>query len=302
MQAPPELVETLEWSVTEDQIDHLGHMNVRFYGVAAGRGGDALLARCGLGESSGVRVVDRYTRHHREQLLGAALVVRSGVVEATPRRVRLYHELVNRETGVVAATFVYTTVPEGPDGLGTPVLDALAGHLVEIPEYGRSRSIPLDTDALASAPTLEVVRDRRLAIREPRRVTAEECDATGRYLPSMAPALLWMGEPVDRGFPEMLHAGPNGEQMGWASMETRITAARFPRVDEEIQSFSAVVHVGDKILHNMMWAYGLEHGDLLVSFEIVNLAFDVGGRRPMVIPDEIRAHQERLLQPDLAPR
>ena len=33
--------------VTPDQIDHLGHMNVRFYGVAARHGARALLGALG---------------------------------------------------------------------------------------------------------------------------------------------------------------------------------------------------------------------------------------------------------------
>src|SRR5881394_580859 len=92
-------------SVTEDQIDHLGHMNVRFYGVNAHAGTAALLDALGVGRDD-VQVVEAYTRHHREQLLDAQLVVRSGVLDVGRSDLRLYHELANDETGVLAATFV----------------------------------------------------------------------------------------------------------------------------------------------------------------------------------------------------
>ena len=73
----PGLAVTHHSTVTEEQIDHLGHMNVRFYGVNAAAGTRALLAELGVGRRR-AQVVDLYTRHRREQLLGAELVVRSG--------------------------------------------------------------------------------------------------------------------------------------------------------------------------------------------------------------------------------
>ena len=85
-------------------------------------------------------------------------------------------------------------------------------------------------------------------------------------------------------------------------METRMATRRLPRVGGRIQSFSAVLTVADKILHNIMWAFDVDRDDLLVTFEVVNLAFDIGGRRPMRIPDRIRASEETLLHADLAPR
>jgi len=130
---------------------------------------------------------------------------------------------------------------------------------------------------------------------------ADECDADGSYIPFMAPALVWAGEPVGGRFPEMLHEGPNGERMGWASMETRIVTRRLPRLGDRIQSFSAVIGLADKVMHNIMWAYDVDREELLVTFEVVNLAFDIGARRPMQIPDHIRAIQAAQLHADLAP-
>ena len=74
--------------VTPDQIDHLGHMNVRFYGAHARTGADRLLASFGLMSDEGPRAVGRdiYVRHHREQLVGAPLEVRGGVLDASERR------------------------------------------------------------------------------------------------------------------------------------------------------------------------------------------------------------------------
>ncbi|HEX5946441.1 MAG TPA: hypothetical protein VFY82_09200, partial [Acidimicrobiales bacterium] len=75
-----ELPTTHESTVTEDQIDHLGHMNVRYYAENARAGTRSLLGGLpGWGRRPFV-VHDVYTRHHREQMLGTALVVRSAIL------------------------------------------------------------------------------------------------------------------------------------------------------------------------------------------------------------------------------
>ena len=295
----PSLTITHRSSVTEDQIDHLGHMNVRFYGVNAHAATQRLLTSLGV-PAAGRRVVDVYTRHHREQLLGAELSVRSGVLEVLADGVRIYHELTNDETGALAATFVHRVRLDDP-GAVVALAAAVDGETIEIPTAGRPRSIPLDTDPVASAPGLDQLRAQDLAIRRVRAITAEECDEHGDYLPTMAALLVWAGEPAHQRFPEMLHEGTDGERMGWASMETRIVMARLPRVGDRIQSFSAVVAVGDKVMQNIMWSYDVDRAELLTTFEIVNLAFNVEARRPMVIPDAIRQSEGLILHPELAP-
>lgn len=290
--------------VTEDQIDHLGHMNVRFYGLNATAGSRAIAEELGVGADHGIRFVDVYTRHHREQLLGARLLVRSGVLDVSDDSLVLYHELANEETDVLAATFVHRVRIEssaGDENLEGHVVAAARARMVAVPPHGATRTISLATDPVGSAPTLAELRARALAIRKVRAVSADECEPDGSYLPAMAPALVWAGEPVAGRFPEMLHEGPNGERMGWASMETRIATRRLPRRGDRIQSFSAVIGLADKVMHNIMWAYDVDREELLTTFEVVNLAFDIGARRPLSIPDRIRAAESARMHPDLAP-
>ena len=139
-------------------------------------------------------------------------------------------------------------------------------------------------------------------MRKVRSVTPEECDADGSFIRSMAPGLTWGGEPVNRRLTEIVHEGPNGERMGWASMETRMVIRRLPRLGDQIQSFSAVIGLADKTSHRIHWAYDIDRGDLLTTFEVVNLAFDTGARRPMSIPARLRAAEQSVLHRDLAPR
>ena len=301
-----ELLTTHESEVTEDQIDHLGHMNVRYYAENARAGTKAMLARLpGWGRRPHV-VHDIYTRHHREQLLGTALVVRSAVLGADPDGLRLHHELSARDSGVLAATFVHRISPLDEGGERAPLsprLVAAAGDLAApAPPYAASRTISLDADLVASAPSLAEARDRGLAIRRERRVTAEECDARGHYRPDLAPMLVWGGEPIGRDAGPWLEERPDGRLMGWASMETRIQSRRLPQVGERVQSFGATVALHDKVSHRVHWCFGVDDGELLAGFEIINMAFDIRGRRPMTIPDEHRRREQATLQPDLAPR
>jgi len=292
-------------AVTEDQIDHLGHMNVRFYGVNAHTGTAAILDVLGV-DRADTQVVDAYTRHRREQLLGAPLVVRSGVLDVGPFDLRLYHELANEDTGDLAATFVHRVRREDGTGADLPLPADTAARAADlmttVPAHGESRSIPLASDPLATAPAIAALRDRELAMRKVRAVSAEECAPDGAYVRTMAPMLVWGGAPVDREQPEMLHTTDDGRRMGWASMETRLAIRRLPRAGDRIQSFSAVLALADKTSHRILWAYDVDDEELLVSFEIVNLAFDIEARSPMTIPDNIRGHETRVLHPELAPR
>src|SRR3954453_14012617 len=163
-------------SVTEDQIDHLGHMNVRYYGVNAHAATNAVLA--GLeGWPDGPHLVhDTYTPHHREQLLGTSLLVRSGMLGADAGGLRIHHELVPTNAEALAATFVHRVSPIDENGtrLAVPdaAVDAATAQAIERPPYAAPRTVDLDVDPLASAPSLEEVIERNLAMRKPRTIGA----------------------------------------------------------------------------------------------------------------------------------
>jgi acyl-CoA thioesterase FadM len=301
------LVITHHSEVTEDQIDHLGHMNVRFYGANARAASALVIERLELGDQVGLRAVDFYTRHHNEQLLGAELNVSSGVLGATSTTLHLYHELANATTGSLAATFVHrlevNETTGSPSTVATETVNRVNAAAIEIPAHGATRSISLDIDPAAAAPSLHELRRRGLAMQREREIRASECDKDGTVLAESIPSLMWEGEPVsdaDDHWP--LTDGPDGEKMGWASMETRMTLARSGRAGNMIQGFGALVEVGDKVTQAVHWVYDVGSDQLLAVFQGVNLAFDTVGRRSMVIPDAARAREESRCHRDLAPR
>jgi acyl-CoA thioester hydrolase len=301
-----DLVTTHTSTVTEEQIDHLGHMNVRFYAVNAHEATRTVLADLPSWDGREHFVHDVYTRHLKEQLLGARLAVRSAILDSTGAALRLHHELVNRDTDELAATFVHGISPLDEDGRRLPVPDDVlrvaTARAIPHPAHAPTRTISLDADLMANTPSLETVQERGLAMRKERLVDAGECDPSGAYRVEMAPLLTWAGEPIDGDNAEFLYESPDGVRMGWASMETRVQMGELPRVGDRIQAFGAMIAIHDKVIHRVHWTYDLDTAALLTAFESVSMAFDIGGRRPMSIPDGYRAKSERTLQTDLAPQ
>ncbi len=293
--------------VTPDQIDHLGHMNVRYYGAHARTGADGLLASIGL-TSDAHRVVvgrDVYVRHHREQLVGAALEVRGGVLDASGDRVRLYEELVNPAADQVAATFVLSfeladparqeriTIAEG-------IVEAAQEATVPFPEHGRPRSISLDEDPTARPPSLEIVRERGLAIRQVRLIGDDvEADDDGFVSSTVVGELMWGGDPVPGAEFRPLEPLPDGHEMGFATMESRASWARPARRGDRVQSFGAELDIQAKTMLSRHWLFDIDRAELIAVFSVLNLAFDTTARRAVAIPDAVRGRIGRRLHPDL---
>jgi len=298
-----------EATVAEEEIDHLGHMNVRFYHEKALRGSEALAAEHGLGPGvcralgGVVELRETFTRHYREQRVGARLVVLGGVLAVRGDGLRLYHELFNTERDERAATFVHElrlrhAGTRRPLPLPEMVARSAGGALVAWPEYGRPRT--LDLGGLPPVPALDEAHRRGLAMRKERVLDAESCDGDGFFVASRYQDLFWGGEPTREGpIGPFLRPLADGGKLGWATLESRGVWHELPRHGTRIQSFGAEVEITDKVTTRHMWAYDVERGVPLCTSSIVNLAFDVTRRRAVVIPTEVRAIFEAQYHPDL---
>lgn len=275
MPPTPTLSVTHTTTVTPDQIDELGHMNVRWYGHSARAATAAMCDRLGLDMPT---LVSAYTRHHHEQLQGNNLEVRSAILGGS-RRLRFYHELRNQADDDLAATFVHE--------LDHPGVEAPA---IELPPYGLPRSIDLDIDRLATAPTLDRVRALNLAIRLERPVTDDDLHPND---------LVWGGEPPDADT-SWIHETPDGDRVASATMESRIWMHAFPEIGTRIQSFVANIHVGDKITHEVGWVFDMESREVVAAFEGVDLAFSIIQRRSVVMPPTVRERELERYHPELA--
>ena len=107
---------TFRGTVYPWQCDHMGHMNVMWY---AGRFDEAtwnLFASVGLTPSylresnRGMVAVEQHVTYKRELIAGDTIFVRSRFVEAREKTLRFVHEMINAETGELAATTELTGV------------------------------------------------------------------------------------------------------------------------------------------------------------------------------------------------
>ena len=247
---------------------------------------------------------DIYVRHHREQLVGSPLAVHGGVLDASSDRIRLYEELVNADTQDVAATFVLSfELADRADRarlpIGPAMLDAARATTVTVPEYGQPRSISLDENPIERPPSLDVLRDRGLAMRQVRVIGEAETDEDGFTTATGIPELVWGGIPVPGREFQPLEPLADGGQMGFATMETRATWARPARIGDRLQSFGAEVDIQTKTMLGRHWLFDVDRGDLVAVFSLVNLAFDLTSRRAIEFPDDVRRRIGRRHHPDL---
>lgn len=291
--------------VPREEIDQLGHMNVRFYGVRAVAASRALAKdlRVMSGADARARLVftDLFTRFFREQLEGARLEVWGGVLDAAETRIRMYQQLTNADTGDLAASFVHTVqlqdaATREPIPFAADVVEAASSQTVELPEQGRPRSIDVDREPVTI--TLEQARERGLSARDPRVIEPDECGEEGYFDSKFFFDLVWGRVETDE--EEDWLEDFEGGRFGWASLEIRGSLFRLPRAGDRIQSFGAVVGIGSKTRNEKFWVFDLDRGDILCTAQIVNAAFDVGARRALVIPDKQRAELEARYHPDLA--
>jgi acyl-CoA thioester hydrolase len=89
--------------------DHVGHMNVMWY---VGKFDEAtwnLFQRLGITpgylrqQQRGMAAVDQHIEYRRELKAGDVVTIRSQVLELSERKIRFRHEMVNGDTGEVAA-------------------------------------------------------------------------------------------------------------------------------------------------------------------------------------------------------
>ncbi len=98
------------------QCDHMGHMNVMWYVGKFDEATWQLLATIGLTPAylrenqRGMVAVEQNIIYKRELLAGELVTIRSGFLEIRDKVVRFYHEMLNGETGAVAATTTLTGV------------------------------------------------------------------------------------------------------------------------------------------------------------------------------------------------
>lgn len=96
--------------------DHMGHMNVMWYVGKFDEATWRLFAGVGLRPAElrradrGMAAVEQTIAYHRELHAGDTVSVRSSILSVTEKAIRMRHEMINDETGEVAAVMHQTGV------------------------------------------------------------------------------------------------------------------------------------------------------------------------------------------------
>jgi len=303
--------------ILPEEIDRLGHLNVRYYMVRAYRANQELLIRLGLSREArkalGVMLGrnDSYTRFHREQHLGATLDVLGGVLEMGPHTLRTAFEIRNADTGEAAAAIVSEFQLEAgatrePIRWPTGLRERALAYEVSLSEHATPRT--LDFEPPKSDVRFEDVLarvgedgDGEWGALVEREITAEDCDAFGFLSEGneLMPGGGGRGQTpgLDRAFGPPIEANEDGRRVGWAVQELRLTQFRRPRVGDTLRSIGAVVRLYRKARTARRWTFDARTGAVVSIDDNVAVALDLDHRRAIEIP----ASELRTMAPRHAP-
>ena len=304
--------------VRPEEIDGLGHMNVRFYMERAQRANRLLLAELGVGADEGeapglgITQSDTYVRYHREQFAGQVLSVNGGVLAADETSLRAFYEVANPSRGEVAATFIIvSTLTDRASGLAAPLpagaCAAAGAQLIELPDYGRPRTIDLKAprlDLTYAAVAARIPEDGDpMSRRSEWTVAPEACDEHGALADTGALMFGGWRQPSAeemRKHGPMTFVGDDGHRLGWASLETRMVRSSNARAGDRLASIGAEVGLHAKVRHSRRWLFNVTSGQLVSLNDNVSIALDLDARRAIDIPPSIRRQIEASYAPEFA--
>ena len=310
-----------ESTVQPEEIDALGHMNVRYYMTRVDQANRSMLAERGIQEEPGkaIRRLDTYTRFHREQFAGATLHTLGGLIAVAgsdeSREVNGYFEIRNPDNNQVAASFILRSCLI--DVSSQQVLDITANsanndntseYRVLVPEHGMPRSLSLNDPARISLEELEAVvgDDPTPGMMSGRRknvVHADDCDSDGRLREEMDLMFVLhrptIGNENELGGPPVMRDS-EGRRYSWAMIETRSVVWHRPMEGEIVLSIGADIANGEKWRQSRRWMFAEKTGLLLGISDSVGLCIDLDARRSIPMPLDVIEAIERSSLPQFA--
>ena len=310
-----------ESTVQPEEIDALGHMNVRYYMTRVDQANRSMLAERGIQEEPGkaIRRLDTYTRFHREQFAGATLHTLGGLIAVAgsdeSREVNGYFEIRNPDNNQVAASFILRSCLI--DVSSQQVLDITANsanndntseYIVLVPEHGMPRSLSLNDPARISLEELEAVvgddpTPGMMSGRRKNAVHADDCDTDGRLREEMDLMFVLhrptIGNENELGGPPVMRDS-EGRRYSWAMIETRSVVWHRPMEGEIVLSIGADIANGEKWRQSRRWMFAEKTGLLLGISDSVGLCIDLDARRSIPMPLDVIEAIERSSLPQFA--
>jgi acyl-CoA thioester hydrolase len=298
-----------EGPVVAAEIDNLGHMNVRVYARKAAQATFTLAEAVGLAparlaaEGAVVQIMDGHIRFYREQLEGAPLLIRGGGRWIGDERIGIYLEMINADSGDVAATFnnsfgLFDATSRTPRAMPRDVLDAARALIIDWPERGQPRSLPLDD---ITPPSLAGMEDNTSFVRfDGYAVSPEEADRYGYMDISDAKSIALARLPIKFKAQHRGYQPEDGRRIAIATIESRQVMFSVPRLGDPVITRTKHVDVGRKSVTFEHWSFNEATGAPISVLKQLGLGFDLEARRTAEFPEAMRASLAGNGRPDLA--
>jgi acyl-CoA thioesterase FadM len=315
------MIKLNETPVTVDQIDSLGHLNVRYYIERMDDANRRLLSGLGITGNADtfLRRVDTYNKFRREQFEGAVLSTHGALIAegliGPAGSVPAYFEVRNEATGEIAASFLTATLrvdqtTQQPVGAMVSEGSPSSGELAPMapPEASLPRSLSLSAPRVIPMQTLmdelptEIVQGNMTGRRE-NVVKVEDCDDRGRLredvdlmtivfraLPQDADDQATMGPPIQR--------DESGRRFAWAMMETRSYVFEYPHVGDAVIALSVDLDCGDKWRQTRRFMFNKGSGSILGVYDSIGVCIDLDARRAIETPAALKELIKATARPD----
>jgi acyl-CoA thioester hydrolase len=269
-------LETYRGTVFRWEVDHNDHFTVAYYLARIADAGRALLHALGVGPRP---TVDCFIHYQRELRAGDIMHVESGVIGLSGESLLLGHKLFESASGALCTTVEQRVGAKlSADGRGA----------------AEARKVPWDR------PARQFTRPHRLdGLRDAARDTVkpEDVDATGqlglsaavqRFSASNAHVLAAFG---------LTPAYMRDQRRGFSTFEFQLGMGGAVRAGDPLVVRSGLVHVGNssmRIFHVMTDA---QTGAEVASLHQSGVHFDQDRRRPIPLPEDLRARALAVLVP-----
>jgi acyl-CoA thioesterase FadM len=129
-----------------------------------------------------------------------------------------------------------------------------------------------------------------------REIASEECDADGFFAPS-PPKITARNGVYNQGIMDQVWGTVPG--FAWPALEMRTLMPRTPRRGDVLETYSALLSVGHKVMQSGFWTFEARSGALVAVMQQVNIFFELAARRAQDMPADVRERLTRLATPGL---
>lgn len=290
-------LESYRGTVYRWEVDNVDHFTVAFYFSRLQDATDTLLHAIGLdavmgpGAGRAAVTVDCDVRYLRELRIGDILHVRSGVIGADERGLRLAHEIVDSSDDTVC-----TRVEQG---LALVDLASRARQALTPPQRAAALAHRVDWEPLApAAPGPPAPAGDRGFIESARDVIKPaEVDVHGeaglaayihRFSASNCHILAAFG---------MTPAYSRDQARGFSTFEFRLRLPGTLRAGDLVRVRTGLLHVGNSSIRMLHRMTNGRTGEEVATLEQAGVHLDLDARRPAPLPPPLRERAQPLLAP-----